>query len=159
MEEQARALADGIEASLSGWVVRCVETRLVDHRGRADADALAAARLAGERARVEVGGRVRALLELDIDAQPTTPLSIVREAVRYPSEVLRQSGVPPVERDDFAVARFPADPYGLTPATFADIHPDLAELGVAWGAAKAWTHMRRHGGKGEPVEEQEERDP
>ncbi|HEX2063161.1 MAG TPA: hypothetical protein VHE80_01935 [Acidimicrobiales bacterium] len=155
MEEQSRALADGIEASLAGWVVRCVEARLVDHRGSADAETLAYARLAGERARVEVGGKVRALLELDIDAQPTTPLSLLREAVRYPSEVLRQAGVPPMERDDFARARFPADPYDLTPATFADIHPDLAELGVAWGAAKAWTHKRRHGANGRAVEEKE----
>ena len=158
MEEQAQALADGIDASLAGWVVRCVEARVADHRGSADAETLAAARRAGERARLEVGGKVRALLELDVDAQATTPLSLLREAVRYPSEVLAKAGIPPVERDDFARERFPDDPYDLTPATFADIHPELAELGVAWGAAKAWTHRHRHGRQGRAAGE-EGRDP
>jgi hypothetical protein len=158
VEEQARALAEGIEASLAGWVVRCVEVRLVAHRGSADTETLAAAHRAGERARAEVGGKVRALLEFDVDAQATTPLSLLRQAVRYPSEVLVQAGVPPVERDDFSRDRFPDDPYDLTPATFADVHPDLAELGVAWGAAKAWTHMRRHG-RPDRATEEEEREP
>jgi hypothetical protein len=39
---------------------------------------------------------------------------------------------------------FPDDDYGLTPASFADIDPALAEPGLAWGAAKAWVHRRRH---------------
>ena len=137
-------------------MVRCVETRLIDYRGRADAETLAAARRAGYRAELEVGRRVRALLELDIDAQTTTPLSVLRDAVRYPSEVLEEAGVPPVERDDFAEERFPDDPYDLTPATFTDIDPALGELGLAWGAAKAWTHKRRHGGKGGATPEGEE---
>lgn len=152
VEEQARALADGVEEAVPGWVVRSVERLVVAYRGRADPAVTAAARAAGERARADVGARVRALLEADVDEQRTTPLSILREAVRYPAEVLRRAGVPPVERDEFAEARFPDDDYDLTPATFADVDPGLAEPGLAWGAAKAWTHRRRHGGgpAGEP---------
>jgi len=146
VEEQARALADGIEAALPGWVERSVERRLVAFRGAADADVMAAAREAGARARSDVGARARALLEADIDAQRTNPLSILRDAVRYPTEVLRRAGVPPVERDDFVTARFPDDDYDLTPASFADLDPALAEHGFAWGAAKAWAHKQRHSG-------------
>jgi hypothetical protein len=33
-----------------------------------------------------------------------------------------------------------------TSTTFADLDPDLAEPGLAWGAAKAFVHKRRHAG-------------
>ena len=145
LEEQAQALADGLDAHLAHWVVRSVERLLVAHRGSVDPSVMAAARTAGEQAQADVGARVRALLEADIDAQRTNPLSILRDAVRYPTEVLRRAGVPPVERDDFSTARFPDDDYDLTPASFADLDPALAEPGFGWGAAKAWAHKQRHG--------------
>ena len=144
MEDQARELADGIEEALPGWVERSVERVLEQQRGLADEVTMAAARAAGEQARADIGARVRALLEADIDEQRGNPLSILRQAVRYPTEVLRRSGVPPVERDRFSLEHFPNDDYDLTPASFADIHPSLVEPGVAWGAAKAWTHKQRH---------------
>lgn len=144
MDEQARALIDGIDARLAGWVERSVERVLTAHRGSVDPEAMAEARRAGERARAHIVPRVRALVMADIDEQRANPLSILRQAVPYPTEVLRQAGVPPVERDRFAAERFPDDDYDLTPASFADIHPSLLEPGVAWGAAKAWAHKQRH---------------
>lgn len=145
VEEQARALADGVEATLPGWVERSVRRVLVAHQGCADPEVMAWARAAGERARADVVPRVRALLGLDIDDQRTNPLSLLRQAVRYPTEVLRQAGVPPVQRDRFSEERFPDDDYDLTPASFSDIDPALFEPGMAWGAAKAWVHKQRHG--------------
>jgi hypothetical protein len=109
----------------------------------------AAAAVAAQRARDDVMPRLRALLAADIDDQRTTPLAIVRDAVRYPTEVLVAAGVPPVQRDDFAVRAFPDDAYNLAPATFASLDPNLAEAGIAWGAAKAFEHKRRHGPDGE----------
>ena len=146
MQEQAEALAQAVEDALPGWVERAVEARLRAAFGQADPAALAEARRAGAEARAEVGGRVRALLAQDIDEQRANPLAILRTAVRYPTGVLRAAGAPPVARDDFARERFPDDVYGLTPASFADVDPALAQLGIEWGAAKAWAHMRRHGG-------------
>jgi hypothetical protein len=64
--------------------------------------------------------------------------------VRFPTRVLRGAGVPPVERDPFATAAFPADDYDLSPATWADIDPALTDPGIAWSAAKAFEHKRRH---------------
>jgi hypothetical protein len=58
--------------------------------------------------------------------------------------VLRSAGVAPVERDDFQRDRFPDDAYDLVPVSFADLGPEVAEAGIAWGAAKAWTHRQRH---------------
>ena len=141
MEEYAKTLADAIDAALPGWVVRSVE-RVATAAGR-PVDAAVTAE-AGERARTEAGAKVRQLLEADIDEQRTTPLSILRDAIRYPSAVLRDAGVPPVVRDDYSREAFPEDDYDLTPASFADIDPALTEPALAWGAAKAWTHKERH---------------
>jgi hypothetical protein len=90
-----------------------------------------------------VGPAVRALLARDVDQQATTPLTIVRGAVRFPTGVLADAGVAPVDRDPVAAEAFPDDVYDLTPGSFADLHPDLVEAGIAWGAAKAHTILRR----------------
>ncbi|MDP9404715.1 MAG: hypothetical protein M3P85_15685 [Actinomycetota bacterium] len=146
LEEHARALADGICAALPGWVERSVERLLVAYGGGAEPSVMVSAREAGARAAAEVGSRVRSLLAADIDDQRSNPLSVLREAVVYPTAVLRQAGVPAVERDAFAEERFPDDDYDLTPTSFADLDPELRDLGLAWGAAKAWEHKRRHAG-------------
>src|SRR5436190_2044345 len=77
-----------------------------------------AARQAGAEARRTVGLDLRRLLALDFDDQATTPLSIVRGAVRYPTAVLREASVPEVQRDEFRVRAFPDDRYDLVPATW-----------------------------------------
>jgi hypothetical protein len=148
LAELALALAEGIERALPGWVERCVAT-VVAERAPELGDGLAAqASEAGRRAAAEIGPLVRALLEADLDAQRTTPLALVRRAVRYPTEVLRAAGVPPRPRDPFVTARFPDDDYDLSPAGYVDLDPALHELGMAWGAAKAFVHRRRHLGAG-----------
>jgi len=86
---------------------------------------------AATRAQAEVGPRIRTLLDADIDEQRTTPLALLRTAVRYPGAVLAAAGVPPVDRDAAQVRLFPDDVYDLTPATFADVDPALAEPGTA----------------------------
>jgi hypothetical protein len=136
-------LEEAVDRSIAGWVVRSVLFRLPG----ADSTVRARAIEAGEHARVEIGGAVRALLALDVDEQPTTPLTLLRRAVRYPTEVLRAAGVPPVERDEFAQRNFPDDVYDLTPATFADVDESLREPGLEWGAAKAHVHLSRRRGQ------------
>ena len=61
-------------------------------RGEVPAEVRAAAAAAGEQAATDVGSRVRALLEQDVDEQRTNPLAVAG-AVRYPAEVLREAGV------------------------------------------------------------------
>jgi hypothetical protein len=133
----AHALADGIEAAIEPWVIAAIA-----HRS-GELDLTAAARAAAAQARREVGAAVHRLLELDVDAQPTTPLALVRGAVRYPTEVLATAGVRPVVRDPVAVGTFPDDVYDLTPGSLADLDPDLVEAGIVWGAAKAHIMMHR----------------
>lgn len=151
VEPYAQELVDAAEAALPAWVVRCVTERITAWSGAAPPDVVARAEEAGLRARHEVGGALRTLLAADIDDQRGTPLSLLREAVRFPTAVLEEAGVPPVERDDFAERAFPGDPYDLSPASFADVAPALAGPGLAWGAGKALAHRRRHQPGGGPA--------
>jgi len=149
MDEHSAALAQVIEDVLPGWVERSVATVMARSGGVAGDVVAAAARgeaeAAGRRAAAEVAPAVRELLAADIDDQRSTPLSLLREAVRYPTEVLRGAGVAPVAvRDDMKVRLFPDDVYDLSPATFGDVDPRLTEPGLVWGAAKAFEHLRRH---------------
>lgn len=141
----ADALAAGIEECLPRWVIRCVDRVHRAWAGPPPAEVMARAAEAGRQAAADIGPRVRDLLAADIDEQWTTPLALVRDGVTYAGTVLAGAGVPELERDPMDKAMFPADVYGLTPGSFADIDPSLADAGMAWGAAKAWTHRRRHG--------------
>lgn len=145
----ATSLADAVEAALPGWVVTTV--RRV-YRAQmavvAPAAVHAEAEQVGAAAAADIGPRVRALLITDIDEQTTNPLSIVRTATRYPTEVLRRAGVPPVDRDATAQLQFPDDVYDVTPAFFADLDPELHEPGLIWGAAKAHVHLARRRAEG-----------
>jgi hypothetical protein len=117
---------------------------LVDaHQGATTGATRAAAAEAGRRAVAEVGAAVRDLLATDVDQQRANPLAVLRSAVRYPAEVLAAAGVPPVVRSPFDEEAFPTDVYGLTPATWSDIDPDLHERGLVWGAAKAHVVLQR----------------
>ena len=145
--EHGRVLAHAIEDALPRWVVRSVEGRWRDWKGiDADPDLLDAARAAGERARTEVGSAVRELLALDVDEQKVNPLALVRRAVSYPTMVLRDTGMPPIVRDEFDERAFPEDVYALSPASFAEVDQSLYEPGLLWGAAKAHAHLVRRRG-------------
>jgi hypothetical protein len=144
------ALADAIDHVLEGWVVACVDRILRAWQDGAppSADVMARAAAAGRAARAEVVPELRALLALDLDEQRANPLALVRRAVRFPTAVLREAGVAPVVRDEFAERSFPDDDYGLTPASFADVDPSLHEPGLVWGAAKAHVHLVRRRAEG-----------
>jgi hypothetical protein len=139
LAEAASRLAEVLGAAIPGWVERCVEARAGD---RAPGLGPAAVE-AGRAASAELGSRIRDLLDRDIDDQPTTPLALLRGAVRYPTEILAGADIPPVRRDREAERLFPDDVYDLTPAAFGDFGPDAHEAGLVWGAAKAKVHLGR----------------
>jgi hypothetical protein len=147
LAEVAARLADAVEAVVPDWVERSVAAVVAARGGRLDTAVAEAAAEAGARAGAEVAVDLRRLLAADVDAQWTNPLSILRAAVRHPTAVLRDAGVPPLPRDAFDERHFPDDDYGLTPRAFADVDPELHELGLVWGALKARVHLSRHGHK------------
>jgi hypothetical protein len=136
MAEAADLLARRVVGALPHWVDRCIRRFLPD------IDPAVVAPHA-QAAVDDVGERVRALLAQDVEEQATSPLALLRTAVKYPAEVLAAAGVAPVGRSDFDRRAFPDDPYGLTPAAWADIDPILHEPGIIWGAAKAFTILNR----------------
>ena len=147
METPPDRLVAAVEASIGPWVEREVARIMTAYFGQVSPDVAEAAHDAGVEATVVVTERLRAVLALDVEAQPTNPLSILRDAVRYPTGVLRVAGVPPVRRDDFRARVFPDDLYDLAPATWRDVDERLHEPGIIWGAWKAKTVLDRRSGR------------
>ncbi len=137
----ASALADSLDRHVPEWIRLILGQRAGAVDG-SELGAVAERIAAGPGA--EVLTEVRRLLETDIDQQWSSPLEIVRRLVPVLSEELRAMGAEPVARDARTIEISPDDDYRLTPATFAEIHADLHEPGLAWGAAKAHVHLKRH---------------
>lgn len=137
LREQGTALADAVTAAIPAWVRRSV-VRI------AGSPLDEAAAIAGREAAAAVGPELRALLAADVDEQRRNPLSVVRDAVRFPTAVLAAAGVPPPQRSRFDAEHFPEDPYGLVPMTWRDVDESLHEPGILWGALKARVHADRH---------------
>jgi hypothetical protein len=143
MEDPVDDLVVTLRRVVPGWLERCVVQTADRSLGRCpealrtDAAVMAAARAP------DVVDAVERLVRTDVDEQRGTPLTLLREAVRFPTEVLTAAAVPAPEREAFATEHFPHDRYGLAPASWDDIDPDLREPGIMWGAWKAATVMRR----------------
>ncbi len=131
-------LVDAIDDALPRWVRRCV-ARYVAVEGTLEADVLNAA----QRTREYVVPALRSLLSSDVNAQRANPLALVRDAVRFPTDVLMRVGIAPAVRDAFASRNFPYDVYDLSPMSFGDIDPAVQEPGLLWGAAKAHVFLQR----------------
>jgi|TARA_B110000438_G_scaffold218916_1_gene211833 hypothetical protein len=141
--EVTNELVQALETALPEWVMDCVEKVSVAWEGQTSPQLLAEAQQAAKECYDEVMPDLRALLLTDIDNQFVSPLSVIRKAVSFPTKVLRNNNVPEVIRDEFAIRNFPKDVYDLSPASFGDLNEELQELGIAWGAAKAHTHLQR----------------
>ena len=146
--DPADELATALDGAIAPWVERCVVRLVTAYRGEVPAEVRASARDAGRRARADVGAELRDFLALDVDRQATNPLAILRAAVRYPTAVLRDAGVPPVRRDEFKEQAFPDDVYDLVPATWKDVDPALQEPGIIWSAWKAKIVLDRRRAEG-----------
>lgn len=139
MAEISERLVEACGRALGPWVEAAVAVRA----GERAAELSPAAAVAGRRCADELSSTIRALVALDIDAQRSTPLGVLRSACRYPAEVLAAAGVRPPSRDPFDERANPDDRYDVGPATWADLGEEVGELGIAWGAAKAHLHKRR----------------
>jgi hypothetical protein len=136
LADASQALLDALEAALAPWV----EARLLALAPALGPAAGAAARQAADSAFAEL----RPLLAADIDAQRTTPLQIVRDAMSGPTATLSAAGVAPVPRDARQAELDPGDVYDLGPATWSDLGEAVGDAGLVWGAAKAMVHLDRH---------------
>ncbi|MBS1849190.1 MAG: hypothetical protein JST73_13015 [Actinobacteria bacterium] len=141
----AQDLVDALDAAIVAWIERVAGARVpadVSDAQRAHASALISQAAAATHA--EAMPRLHALVETDVARHSATPLGVLRDALGPPNRVLAELGVPAPHRDPVAAAMFPADTYDLGPVNFGDIDPELHDLGIAWGAAKAHVMLRRH---------------
>lgn len=144
----AEELVELVEATLGGWVVRCVGDRMLAWAGAVPDEVAVAADRAAVAAVGDVVPRLRRLVGADVDEQRTNPLAVLRGAVAHPTAVLAAVGMPHVRRDPFDERAFPDDVYALAPASFADIDPALHEPGLRWGASKAHVVLLRRRAEG-----------
>ncbi|MCU1491103.1 MAG: hypothetical protein JWM85_2508 [Acidimicrobiaceae bacterium] len=133
-----------LTAALPAFIERSVATRLQQAFGQLGPTGAEEAAEAGRAAAADVLPRLRQLLSTDVDLQRETPLGLVRRAIPHATAVLRHAGVPEVRRDRFSEERFPDDVYALMPANLGVLGDEVGEAAIAWGAAKAMTHRRRH---------------
>ncbi len=143
MNEYPQRLVDAVREVIGPWLVRCVVNTSTRMTGTCAASLRAEAEEMALLSKPVVMAELVALLDTDVDAQRSNPLSVLRSAVRYPTAVLRAAGIAESSRDEFAVRAFPDDVYNLSPATFADVHETLIEPGLIWGAWKAKTVLDR----------------
>ncbi len=138
-------LLDTARRVVPGWLRRV--TIDAGHRGGVDAAQLEhRIDTVVERASTDVLERLADLLGTDVDEQRTTPLTLLRESVRRPTQLLRELGALPPSAPD--ADRFPDDIFRLGPATWSDVDPSLHEPGLTWGAWKAMTVLARRRDEG-----------
>jgi len=130
--EYGAALADAIDSALDDWLTSVIEMR----------EAADVVDVAGVIASVRAASipRLNELAAQDLDAQRTTPLEILRTSAAIVTAALTDAAVPEPDAIEFGQ---PGDPYGVGPMAFADLGADVADAGLAWGAAKAHVHLQR----------------
>lgn len=141
-------LVETVAAVVPAWIERLVTERVHAWRGEVEEQVATAAAQAGTDARDEVVPQLRALVDTDIDHQRGNPLALLRGVTAHAHAVLAHAGVPEVERDQFARNSFPDDVYGLVPASWDEVDPSLHEIGITWGAAKAYLFKARRRAEG-----------
>lgn len=142
------ALLAQLDAVVPGWIAGLVVDRVRQSGGTVTEEVATVAVEAGAAAHDEVMPALRTLLAADVDDQAANPLSLLRAATGHATAALAGLGLDGVERDEFHERSFPDDTYGLAPAAWADVDPSLHELGITWGAGKAFLHKARRRAEG-----------
>ncbi len=141
LAEHTASLRDAMVQLVPEWAAKTVIARSPDPSSAASRDAADRVR---SLAQTETVTELIRLLDSDIDDQWASPLEVVRSLVPALTAELEHLDAPAVPRDPRSIELMAEDVYALTPATFADIDSSLHHLGLAWGAAKAHVHLRRH---------------
>lgn len=139
-------LAERIDAAIPRWVERSLRTTAGAGGGFLEPSDVARVAAA---TREIVMPELRRILAADVDEGAGSPLEALRGGVGPMTECLDRRGAARPPRDEFLERQYPGDPYGLGPASFADVDPDLHEPGLMWGAARAHVHLRRRREAGE----------
>lgn len=141
--EIAGQLREAVVEAVPGWMHRSVGRVINQQRIEAPDGLDHWLAEATERCCAFVDRDLEALFACDPDEQRGTPLGVLRNAVRFPSEVLDRAGAKSVVRGDVDRWAVPNDHYNLSPGNMADLSERAHELSIAWGAGKAHIHLKR----------------
>ncbi len=133
-----RLIADELRSAVLAAIPHWLQAQ-IDSRAPGTDPASSAEVIDGVRSVVD--RRLTELLAADPGEQRTTPLTVLRSAVAPVNDLLRASGAPEAKRDEVEARLAPDDVYGIGPAAFADLGPEVAEAGLRWGAAVAHLHL------------------
>jgi len=89
-----------------------------------------------------LGEQLDRLLELPFASQPRVPLELFQEATSFPTRALQAASHVPTRRDPVTENALPGDIYGLAPASSFDLGEEVWQAHLAWGAAKAQSHLQ-----------------
>lgn len=142
LAEAGRALAERAAAVLPAWVAARADE--VVRAAGGDRQLAERVRPAAEAAAGEACRVLRRMADTDVDGQRTTPLAAVRASAAPVTALLREAGLPEPAARAGVPPEASADPFGLAPPSWAAVDPELAELALVWGAAKAAAHLARH---------------
>ena len=137
LSEYSQRLFDACVAAIPGWITNRIQhvclvsggvvpeivtTKVVD-----------VARATQAQVQIDLMG----LLSVDVDAQRTNPLQVLRGSTLMATALLIEAGIPRVRRDEFEVRSMPDDVFALGPLTWRDLGDDVHDAGIQWGAWKA----------------------
>ena len=143
LQEIGAQLAQELEKALPIWVEACVRRAYEASGGEWQQQIADETLSAGARCARALTQELSEILTADVEQQITNPMSVLRKAAMYPTEVLLRHETPPLQRDEYAEAAFPKDIYDLTPTAFLDFGQRCHELGITWGATKAHAHFAK----------------
>lgn len=147
-ESATADLIAAIEHVIKRWLSDAARRVYLAHNGAMSNEFSASADRAAREGATWVLARLHETLEVDVDEQRVNPLQTLRDAVRFPTQVLFEAGIPTVVRDEYDEKINPHDVYGIGPAHWNDIDESLTEPGIVWGAAKASTVLQRRRAEG-----------
>ena len=133
IDELSDKLRRCIVAAVPGWMTRMSAAVLGSQSIALRADEIA--HMADE-ARQFVDLRLSELFAADVDQQRTTPLSILRDSVRYPNALLATQGATAFAAAGGSHFSQSEDPFHLMPASLADFGDEVHQAGLLWGAGK-----------------------
>lgn len=125
--EHSQRLIDAIAETLPGHLEERVSELGIDAHAVSETIEQVTARAVSDLAEV---------LEMPFEAQSRTPLEVLRGAVVGLGQRLLELGADPPERDPEQARLAPDDPFGLAPASAAELGAEALEASLAWGLAK-----------------------
>lgn len=137
LSEYSQTLLDACVAAIPEWITNRIQHVCLVSGGIVPE--IVTTKVAGvahaTQAQVQID--LMALLSVDVDAQRTNPLQVLRGSTLMATALLIEAGIPPVRRDEFEVRSMPDDMFALGPLTWRDLGDDVHDAGIQWGAWKA----------------------